>query len=274
MTAEIANRFDAERERLRRVAHRMLGSDAEADDAVQEAWLKVSVADTAAVENISGWLTTVVARVCLDMLRSRKSRREDFVDDAAPSSEVHAKDPETETLVADSVGVALMIVLDRLDPAERIALVLHDMFGLSFDEIAPIVGRSSEAARQLASRARRRVHGAPTEHRAGERKVAEAFLAAIRAGDVEALVAVLDPDVSVTGGAAEVRGARNWAKNAVFFTKAAQSVHVALVDGKPALIFAPNGKLERALVFLEIAGDKIRRVEIVTDLSSAEISVF
>lgn len=251
----------------------MLGSDAEADDAVQEAWLKVSAADTGAVENMSGWLTTVVARVCLDMLRSRKSRREDFVDEA-PASEEHAIDPETETLVADSVGVALMIVLDRLDPAERIALVLHDMFGLSFDEIAPIVGRSSEAARQLASRARRRVHGAPTEHRAGERKVAEAFLAAIRAGDVEGLVAVLDPDVSVIGGQVEIRGARNWAKNAVYFTKAAQSVHVARVDGKPALIFAPNGKLERALVFDEITNDKIARVRIVTDLGNVDIAVF
>jgi len=252
----------------------MLGSDAEADDAVQEAWLKVSAADTAAVENISGWLTTVVARVCLDMLRSRKSRREDFVDEA-PASEEHAIDPETETLVADSVGVALMIVLDRLDPAERIALVLHDMFGLSFDEIATIVGRSPEAARQLASRARRRVHGAPTERRVGERKIAEAFLTALRAGDVEGLVAVLDPDVSVTGaGIAEVRGARNWAKNAVYFTKLAQSVHIARVDGNPALIFAPNGKLERALVFCEIDGDKIRRVEIITDLSKSEVAVF
>jgi RNA polymerase sigma-70 factor (ECF subfamily) len=251
----------------------MLGSESEADDAVQEAWLKVSTADTAVVDNLSGWLTTVVARVCLDMLRSRKSRREDFTDDAPASSE-HAIDPETETLVADSVGVALMVVLDRLDPAERIALVLHDMFGLSFDEIAPIVGRSSEASRQLASRARRRVHGAPTEHRAGERKVAEAFLAAIRAGDVEALVAVLDPDVSVTGGQVDIRGARNWAKNAVYFTKAAQSVHVARVDGKPALIFAPNGKLDRALVFVEIADEKIRRVEIITDLSKSEVSVF
>ena len=251
----------------------MLGSEAEAEDAVQEAWLKVASADTAAVENMSGWLTTVVARVCLDMLRSRKSRREDFVDEA-PASEEHAVDPETETLVADSVGVALMIVLDRLDPAERIALVLHDMFGLSFDEIAAIVGRSPEAARQLASRARRRVHGAPTEHRAGERKIAQAFLTALRAGDVEGLVAVLDPDVSVRGGAQEIRGARNWAKNAVFFTKAAQSVHLALVGGKPALLFAPNGKLERALVFEEFTADKIRRVEILTDLSNAEIAVF
>jgi RNA polymerase sigma-70 factor (ECF subfamily) len=273
VTTEIANRFDAERERLRRVAHRMLGSETDADDAVQEAWLHVARADTAAVENMSGWLTTVVARVCLDMLRSRKSRREDFTGEA-PASEEHATDPETEALVADSVGVALMIVLDRLDPAERIALVLHDMFGLSFDEVAPIVGRSSEAARQLASRARRRVHGAPVEHRAGERKLAEAFLSALRAGDVEALVAVLDPDVSVTGAAVEIRGARNWAKNAVFFTKAAQSVHIARVGGKPALIFAPNGKLERALVFAEFTADKIRRVEILTDLSQTDIAVF
>jgi RNA polymerase sigma factor (sigma-70 family) len=278
MSIDVAKTFEAERKRLRKVAHRMLGSQAEADDAVQEAWLHVARADTSAIENMPAWLTTVVARVCLDMLRSRKSRREDPVDDAAPSSlarETVAKDPESDVVLADSVGVALMIVLDMLDPAERIAFVLHDLFGMSFDEIAPVVGKSSEAARQLASRARRRVHGAPTENRAGQRKVAEAFLTALRAGDMAGLLAVLDPDVVVTFGAQETRGAQNWVKGAVQFGHLARAVSLALVDGTPGLIWAPHGKLQRALSFT-IENGIVKRIEIIGDpaaIAKLEIGV-
>src|SRR6266568_7142334 len=193
----LAERFEAERRRLRGVAYRMLGSLGEAEDAVQEAWLRLGRADSGGIDNLEGWLTTVVARVCLDMLRSRKSRGEQPLDDQAPDADRgHAPDPEEELLLADSVGLALLVVLDTLEPAERLAFVLHDMFDLSFDEIAPIVGRSTAAARQLASRARRRVRGAAAvPDIARQREVVGAFLAAARGGDFEALVSVLDPDV-------------------------------------------------------------------------------
>ncbi len=211
----LADRFEASRNHLRAVAYRMLGSMSEADDAVQEAWLRVSRSGTSGVENLGGWLTTVVARVCLDLLRSRKSRREEPLG-------VHLQDPianpEHEALLADSVGLALLVVLETLAPAERLAFVLHDMFAVPFDEIAPIVGRSPAAARQLASRARRRVQGAATvsdTDRARQREVVDAFLAASRGGDFAALLAVLDPDVVLRadraavemGSAKEVRGA-------------------------------------------------------------------
>src|SRR5262245_263211 len=195
----LVDRFEANRPHLRAVAYRMLGSGTEADDAVQEAWLRLSRADTGDVDNLAGWLTTVVARVCLDMLRSKKSRREEPMD-AQPHEPpaTHDNDPEQDVLLADSVGLALLVVLKELAPAERVAFVLHDMFDLPFDEIAPIVGRSPAATRQLASRARRRVQGAPTapdDDPARQREVVDAFLAASRGGDMGALLAVLDPGV-------------------------------------------------------------------------------
>src|SRR6186713_1459102 len=197
----LAERFEENRTHLRGVAYRMLGSVSEVDDAVQEAWLRLSRADTAGIDNLGGWLTTVVARVCLDMLRSRKSRREESFTADVPEPVATGKsgsNPEHEALLADSVGLALLVVLDRLTPAERLAFVLHDMFAVPFDEIAPIIGRSPEATRQLASRARRRVRGATPDHPAepGEqRRVVDAFLAASRAGDFAGLLELLDPDV-------------------------------------------------------------------------------
>src|SRR5919109_443572 len=196
----LAERFEADRARLQAVAYRLLGSASEADDAVQEAWLRLSRSDTSEVENLSGWLTTVVARVCLDMLRSRRSRREEPL---ALDGEFisHAADPEREAMLAESVGLAMLAVLQRLAPAERVAFVLHDVFGVSFEEIAGVVGRSPVAARQLASRGRRRVHGASEDGRtadvARQRDIVEAFLRAARTGDFQQLLAVLDPDVAL-----------------------------------------------------------------------------
>src|SRR5262245_50302981 len=218
----LAERFEEHRSRLRAVAYRMLGSVSEVDDAVQEAWLRLSRADATDIDNLGGWLTTVVARVCLDMLRSRRSRREEpFTPDAPePVGTGTRSSPEEEALLADSVGLALLVVLDRLAPTERLAFVLHDMFALPFEEIAPIVGRSPEAARQLASRARRRVRagGAPDPDLVRQREVVEAFIAALRGGDFEGLLAVLDPDLVVradmSGVVTEVRGAAVWAKGA------------------------------------------------------------
>jgi len=226
----LAERFEENRTHLRAVASRMLGSSSEVDDAVQEAWLRLSRADTAGIDNLGGWLTTVVARVCLDILRSRKSRREQSFTADVPEPVATGKsgsNPEHEALLADSVGLALLVVLDRLTPAERLAFVLHDMFAVPFEEIAPIVGRSAEATRQLASRARRRVRGsaaAPESDLVRQREVIDAFLAALRGGDFEGLLGVLDPDLvvradaAVTSGApTEVRGAAVWAKQAVAF---------------------------------------------------------
>src|ERR671916_2616887 len=217
----LAEKFEANRSHLRAVAYRMLGSTGEVDDAVQETWLRLSRSDTSAVGNLGGWLTTVVARVCLDTLRSRKSRREEPMGPHVPDplvSRADGVDPEHEALLADSVGLALLVVLETLAPAERVAFVLHDMFAVPFDEIAPIVDRSPEAARKLASRARRRVQGEHTVSDANletQREVVDAFLAAAREGDFEALLEVLDPDVVLradlgplpTGGSREVRGA-------------------------------------------------------------------
>src|SRR6266699_1241362 len=222
----LVQRFESHRTHLRSVAYRMLGSQTDADDALQEAWLRLSRSDTSGVENLGGWLTTVVARVCLDMLRSRESRREEPLGVHVPDPIVSREDgidPEHEALLADSVGLALLVVLDTLNPAERLAFVLHDLFAVPFDEIAPIVGRSPTAARQLASRARRRVRGAatvPDPDLTGQREVVEAFLAAARDGNFDALLAVLDPDVvhradraDVHAGASrEVRGAPDVAK--------------------------------------------------------------
>ncbi|GHJ49047.1 RNA polymerase sigma factor [Catellatospora sp. TT07R-123] len=259
----LAGRFEQDRGRLRAVALRMLGSSAEADDAVQEAWLRLSRSDVAEVDNLSGWLTTVVGRICLDMLRSRSTRREDFLDDQtdddlAPAATVAGTDPEQQTLLADSVGLALMVVLDTLSPAERLAFVLHDMFAVPFDEVAPVIGKSPDAARQLASRARRRVRGqAPdnaVEDQARRREVVEAFLSAAREGRFEALLTVLDPDVVMRsdaaavrlGSAAEIHGASTLAD---YWNGKAADARVALLDGIVGAVWAPRGKVRVALSF-------------------------
>jgi RNA polymerase sigma-70 factor (ECF subfamily) len=273
-----AEQFEENRGHLRAVAYRMLGSVNEADDAVQEAWLRLNRSDAGAIENLSGWLTTVVARVCLDTLRSRASRREEAL--AAPGAELaesrsHGSDPEGEAMLAESVGLALLVVLNRLTPAERIAFVLHDTFDVPFEEVASIVGRSPEAARQLASRARRRVQGTDESVHAdlaGQRRVVNSFLAALRSGDVEGIVAVLDPEVVVRideasarpGGPREIRGARAWATGAVAFGQLARTAQTMLVDGTVGLVWAPGGRLERALRFT-IANGKIADVEIIAD---------
>jgi RNA polymerase sigma-70 factor (ECF subfamily) len=262
----LAASFEEHRSHLRQVAYRMLGSGTEADDAVQEAWLKLTRADISAVENLRGWLTTVVARVCLDMLRSRTSRGEEPLA-AAPEPTVASRAMADREL-ADSVGLALLIVLDKLDPAERLAFVLHDLFAMPFDEIAPIVGRSTAAARQLASRARRRVQGAsaPEVELATQRRLVDSFIAALRAGDMEALLAVLDPDVVVRldEGASQIRGAREWARGAIAFQRLAEHIRPVLIDGRVALALAPGGKLARVLVF-GFAGATIRDAEVITD---------
>lgn len=271
----LAEQFEAKRTHLRAVAYRMLGSLSEADDAVQESWLRLSRADTSGVENLGGWLTTVVARVCLDMLRSRNSRREEPLDAHMPEQNMnpdHASDPEYEALLADSVGLALLVVLNTLAPAERLAFVLHDIFAVPFVEIAPIVGRSPTATRQLASRARRRVRGAATVSDTDlthQREVVDAFLAASRAGDFEALLAVLDPNVvfrfdrtAVPESASnEVHGAAAVAKQ---FVGRARLAKPALVNGVVGIIVAPRGKLFMVLG-LTITGGKIVAIDVVAD---------
>lgn len=257
---ELAVRFEEHRSHLRQVAYRMLGSAAEADDAVQEAWLKVTRADTSAVVNLRGWLTTVVARVCLDALRARTARREEAL--AAESEPAAGAEAAEERGRADAVGLALLVMLDKLEPAERIAFVLHDSFAMPFDDIAPIVGRSTAAARQLASRARRRVQGAsaPEIDLATQRRVVEAFIAAMRAGDVEALVAVLG-------------GNREWAQGAISFQRAAEHMRPVLVDGWMGLVWAPGGQVTRVLIF-EFAGATIRTAEIITEPDAiAELAI-
>jgi RNA polymerase sigma factor (sigma-70 family) len=271
----LAERFEEHRTHLRAVAYRMLGSLSEVDDAVQEAWLRLSRADTTGIDNLGGWLTTVVARVCLDMLRSRQSRREEpFTPDAPEvvATGTHGSSPEQEALLADSVGLALLVVLDRLTPAERLAFVLHDMFAMPFEEIAPIVGRSVAATRQLASRARRRVRGgaaAPDPDLVRQREVVDAFLSALRGGDFEGLLAVLDPDLVVhadmpvpSGAPAEVRGAAVWAKQAIVFGHLARLTRPALVNGAIGLVMATRGRLVRALRFT-ISNDKITEIEVI-----------
>ena len=280
----LTERFEENRPRLRGVAYRMLGSLSEAEDAVQEAWLRLNRIDTATVENLGGWLTTVVSRVCLDMLRSRKSRREEPIGAQVTEPSVvrgEGADPEGEAVLADSVGVALLVVLDTLTPAERLAFVLHDLFAMPFDEIGSIVGRSPDAARQLASRARRRVRGSPAPSDAGrarQREVVEAFLRAARAGDIEGLLAVLDPDAVVridaaaridapaaeAGKAREVRGASTWAKQFVALSRGLRFVQPALINGSVGLILAPRGKLSRALTFT-FTNAKVTRVEVIGD---------
>jgi RNA polymerase sigma-70 factor (ECF subfamily) len=244
----LAERFEADRAHLTRVAYRMLGSVAEAEDAVQESWLRLSRDGADGVGNLTGWLTTVVARISLDMLRKRKSRREEPTDPLAPEPAAPASEPDRERELADSVGIALLVVLEALEPAERIAFVLHDMFDLPFDDIAPIVGRTPVATRQLASRARRRVQGAPKEEARAERKVIDAFLLAAREGNFEALLAALDPQVVMRGDEAAVKlgGPRQLSGShtvAKAFHGRAQAARFILADGAPAILVAPNGHL-------------------------------
>ena len=276
--AWLSERFEAQRSRLRGVAYRMLGSLSEAEDAVQESWLRASRADTSDVENLGGWLTTVVARVSLDMLRSRRSRREEsLAEEPAKPVAGHRDtvDPEQEAVLADSVGLALLVVLENLTPTERLAFVLHDLFGMSFDDISPIVGRSPAAARQLASRARRRVRGRDTAANADlktQRHVVEAFLAAAREGDFEALLGVLDPAVVrwadsaalPPGAPRELRGAEAVAKGALAGARRAPSTPaaLALIDGRVGVVVAPRGRLTMAMQF-EIRDARIVAIDIV-----------
>jgi len=263
--------FESSRPHLRAVAYRMLGSSSEADDAVQETWLRLSRSDTSAVKNLRGWLTTVIARVCLDMLRSRKSRREEPIGPHVPEP-VAESAYERDAELADSVGTALLVVLETLNPAERLAFVLHDMFAVTFEEIAPILGRTPAAARQLASRARRRVQGAPPiadPDLDRKRRIIEAFLAASRGDDFEGLLAVLDPDVVFRadatavqmGSQAEIRGASSVA---AVFKGRAQAAKPALVDGDLAVAVVIGGQL-RIVLRVAFNGDRIAGIEAVAD---------
>jgi RNA polymerase sigma-70 factor, ECF subfamily len=280
----LAERFEGHRARLRAVAYRMLGSTGEADDAVQEAWLRLGRSGAGGVENLGGWLTTVVARVCLNMLRSRRSRREEALEgplgeplDARVPDPIVGRadgaDPEQEALLADGVGLALLVVLETLSPAERLAFVLHDTFGVPFAEIAPIVGRSPAAARQLASRARNRVRGAgpaPETDPARQREVVDAFLAASRGGDFDALLAVLDPDVvlradyGAAGASRLVRGASAVAGQALTYSRLAPFSRPALVNGAPGAVTAPAG-VPRAVMGFTVARGRIVEIDILAD---------
>jgi RNA polymerase sigma-70 factor (ECF subfamily) len=289
----LAGEFEANRDHLRAVAYRMLGSTSDAEDAVQESWLRLSRADTSEVENLGGWLTTVTARVCLDMLRSRKSRREDPIDEA-PDAAIDAPvaGPEQEALLADSVGPALLVVLETLAPAERLAFVLHDLFAVPFDEIAPIVGRTPAATRQLASRARRRVQGAdrPDSDLNRQRRVVDAFLAASRDGDFDALLELLDPDVELRADETTVAGTiANADKGAPLlsarmsgartvataFSGKARGALPALIDGNVGAVWMYKGKVMGLFVFT-VVDDRVVGLELVNDrerVASAEVEV-
>jgi RNA polymerase sigma-70 factor (ECF subfamily) len=280
----LAKTFEENRKRLRALAYRMLGTRAEADDAVQEAWLRLSRSEAGVVENLGGWLTTVVARVCLDMLRSRRSRREEALEDPSLESAANreaALAADHEIMLADSVGLAMLVVLETLNPAERVSFVLHDMFDLPFEEIAPIVGRTPTAARQLASRARRRVQGkregdTAESDRDRQRQVVDAFLRASRQGDFEALLALLDPEVvarvgsaaAALGSAEEVRGASQVAK---IFAGRAKGAQVALIDGVPGLVWAPGGTPRVVFAFTTEEG-RVTEIELISD--AARIAAF
>ena len=278
---KLAELFEAHRSHVRAVAYRMLGSVSEAEDAVQETWIRLSRTDVSGVDNLRGWLTTVVARVCLDMLRTRTSRREDPLDVHMPDPIVARVDsrrdagPEADAMLADSVGLALLVVLEKLEPAERLAFVLHDVFGMAFEEIAPIVDRSIVATRQLASRARRRVQGqvpTPEVDLRKQRRVVEAFLAAVQQGDFEALVAVLDPEIVLRadGGAAKgmsrlVRGAQAVVAQAAAFSKLGLSSQVVLVNGNIGVVSRlPDGRVLSVIGFT-IAGGKVLEMDILAD---------
>lgn len=273
----LAEQFEQHRTHLRAVAYRMLGSASEADDAVQESWIRLGRADVSDVENLRGWLTTVVSRVCLDQLRKRTSRREDSLDVHVPDPVITRADgdPESDAMLADSVGLALLVVLERLEPAERLAFVLHDVFGMTFEEIAPVVDRSPVATRQLASRARRRVQGQPAmseTDRQEQRRVLDAFLAAARGGDFEGLLAVLDPDVvlradagSIAGMSRVVRGADAVASQAATFSQSALSNHIVMVNGSIGILSRrPDGRPFSVLGFT-IAGGRIVEINILAD---------
>ncbi len=288
----LAAAFAEHSDHLHAVAYRLLGSKADADDAVQDAWLRLSGADASSVHNPGGWLTTVVARVCLNMLRTRRVRREDLVGDAWPGSAEAAVSrgqtagpapgagpavPEDEVILADSVGLALLVVLDTLTPAERLAFVLHDLFAMPFDEVAAVLGRSPDATRQLASRARRRVRGAPSPDRAAnlarQREVTSAFLSASRGGDLAALISLLDADVVLTADAAAVpagrpvtlRGAASVSSGAVASAGRSRQSQLALVDGSVGIIFAPGGRLQVALVLTVSEQRLITAIEVIAD---------
>jgi RNA polymerase sigma-70 factor, ECF subfamily len=291
----LAAAFEEHRDHLRAVAYRLLGSMTDADDAVQDTWLRLSGAGTSEVENLGGWLTTVVARVSLNMLRSRRYRHEEPVGDSWPgAAEVAARagtmaapggagpagqvgDPEDEAVLADSVGLALLVVLDTLTPAERLAFVLHDMFAMPFTEVAAVLGRSTDATRQLASRARRRVRGAPSPDRAADlarqREVAAAFLAAARGGDLASLVALLDSDVTLTADATVspsgkpvlLRGADMVSRGALASSGRAGRSRLALVDGSVGIVFAPAGRLQVVLAMTVSAESRITAIEVIAD---------
>jgi RNA polymerase sigma factor (sigma-70 family) len=285
----LAQQFEENRAHLHAVAYRMLGSTTEADDAVQEGWLRLSRSDATEIENLGGWLTTVVARVCLDMLRGRKARREDSLDPHVPDpilSRDPGIDPEAEAVIADSVGLALLVVLEMLTPAERLSFVLHDMFGVPFEEIATMVDRSPDAARQLASRARRRVQGSaavPDVDLAGQRRVVNAFFEAAHNGDFDALVAVLDPDIVLRsdGGALRpaasvvVHGAKEVASRAMTFSNLAPFVRHALVNGTPGVVVVPRDRAVSVLGFT-VVGGKIVAIDALADperLAALDLSV-
>lgn len=278
----LAGRFEAHREHLKAVAHRMLGSRAEADDAVQEAWLRLARAEAADIDNLGGWLTTVVGRICLDVLRSRRSRREDPLGDRLPDRlpdpvVTDVVDPEHEVLLADSVGLALLVVLESLNPAERLAFVLHDLFGVPFEEIAPVLGRTPVAARKLASRARRRVRGAapaPDPDPVAQRRAVDAFLTAARGGDLTALLAVLDPDVTLRadggkalpGGMRVLHGAPAVAGQLATFQRmaTASTTRPALVNGAAGLVNTVDGELVSIMGFT-VADGRIVGIDILSD---------
>jgi RNA polymerase sigma factor (sigma-70 family) len=278
--AWLVDQFETHRAHLRAVAYRMLGSTGEADDAVQEAWLRVSRSGTAGVENLGGWLTTIVARICLNMLRSRATRREEPLDAHLPDPVISPEgslQPEEEALLADSVGLALLVVLDSLSPAERLAFVLHDMFDLPFDEIAPMVGRSPTAARQLASRARRRVKGAeipaPDPDLARQRDVVDAFFRAARGGDFDGLVALLDPEVVMridrgtrrAGVPDELRGARAIVEQARTFAPLARLARPALVNGAAGFVVAREGHAPLAVAGFTVVDGRIVEIDLLAD---------
>ena len=284
----LAQKFEESRPQLRAVAYRMLGSLDEADDAVQEAWLRLSRSDTRGIGNLGGWLTTVVGRLCLDILRSRRSRREESFDQRLPDlilSRDDRIDPEQQALIADSVGLALLVVLETLTPHERLAFVLHDMFALPFEEIASIVGCSLVAARQLASRARRRVRGAapiPDGDLNQQRKVVDAFLAAVRGGSLEALLEVLDPDVvlrsdRIPGGLKQIKGARIVADQALMFSRLVGSVQPVLVNGAAGIVsWLPGGQPFSVMGFT-VRGSRIVEMDVLGDparLSRLDFTVF
>jgi RNA polymerase sigma factor (sigma-70 family) len=294
-TEWLAAAFEEHRDHLRAVAYRLLGSISDADDAVQDTWLRLTGAGTSEVQNLGGWLTTVVARVSLNMLRSRRHRQEEPVGASWPGAAeiaAHAgavgglgggggggqvSDPEDEAVLADSVGLALLVVLDTLTPAERLAFVLHDMFAMPFTEVAAVLGRSADATRQLASRARRRVRGAPSPDRAADlarqREVAAAFLAAARGGDFSALVAVLDSDVTLTADAtaapsgrpAQLHGAKTVARGAVMASGDAARSQLALVNGAVGIVSAPGGRLETVLALTVSAERRITAIDVIAD---------